>query len=619
MTPTATHLPAGRQQTSRFGATAIGPDRTRFHLWAPAQQRVVLEIEGQEGIAMPALDGGWFEIEMPVGAGTRYRYRIEHEGRPMTVPDPASRAQHGDVHGWSVVVDIGRYDWQTRNWLGRPWEEAVIYELHPGLMGGFQGIEARLPVLAAMGVTAVELMPVADFPGPRNWGYDGVLHYAPDEAYGTPAQLCHLVDTAHAHGLMVFLDVVYNHFGPDGNYIALTAPQFFRHDVKTPWGPAIDFRLPEVRAFFTGNAIQWISEYRIDGLRFDAVHAIADPGWLDEMALAVRAVAGPGRHVHLVLENDDNAAGHLGPEPKRFDAQWNDDAHHALHALLTGESDGYYRDYADRPAERLARVLAEGFAYQGEPSSHRGGASRGTRSSHLPPTAFVSFLQNHDQTGNRAFGERLASLADNRPLRAAVALLLLSPQVPLIFMGEEAGSRTPFLYFTSHHRELAEKVREGRRNEFAGFPAFADEARRAGIPDPNAASTYESSRPEDGPDAAEWRALYGHLLSLRREHVVPRLAGARSLGARVLGPRAVVAHWRLGDGARLTIACNLGPSPEVFQDMPALRRLLFTSDESAVAWTDQDTGLVHALPAHCTQVFLTPAAQGGGDPQGLAP
>lgn len=607
MTPTTAHLPPGRRQTARFGATVIAPDRTRFHLWAPAQQRVVLEIEGQDGIAMPLLDGGWFEIEMPVGAGTRYRYRIEHGGRPMTVPDPASRAQHGDVHGWSVVVDIGRYDWQVRDWQGRPWEEAVIYELHPGLMGGFQGIEARLPVLAALGVTAVELMPVADFPGPRNWGYDGVLPYAPDEAYGTPAQLCHLVDTAHSLGLMVFLDVVYNHFGPDGNYLALTAPQFFRDDIHTPWGPAIDFRQPEVRAFFTGNAIQWVNEYRIDGLRLDAVHAIGDPGWLDEMALAVRAVAGPRRHVHLVLEHDGNVASHLEPAPRRFDAQWNDDAHHVLHTLLTGEHGGYYGDYAQRPAERLARVLSEGFDYQGQPSAHRGGQARGTPSGHLPPTAFVSFLQNHDQTGNRAFGERLITLSDAQALRAAVALLLLSPQIPLIFMGEEAGSRTPFLYFTSHHQELAEQVREGRRREFAGFPAFAEEAQRARIPDPNIASTFEASRPEDGLDAADWRALYSRLLALRRDRLVPALSGTRSLGAQALSGQAVVAHWRLGDGARLTIACNLGPSPEVFNDMPALRHLLFTSDESAMAWTDRDTGLVHALPGRCTQVFLTPA------------
>jgi maltooligosyltrehalose trehalohydrolase len=599
-------LQPGLHQTARFGATVVGPGRTRFHLWAPAQRSVVLEIEGRDAVRMPSLEGGWFEVELAADPGTRYRYRIEHQGQAMTVPDPASRAQQGDVHGWSVVVDIGAYDWQARDWRGRPWEETVLYELHPGLLGGFRGIEAQLPALAALGITAIELMPVADFPGPRNWGYDGVLPYAPDEAYGTPADLCHLIDTAHGLGLMVFLDVVYNHFGPDGNYLGLTAPNFFRDDIHTPWGAAIDFRLPEVRAFFTGNAIHWINAYRFDGLRFDAVHAISEADWLDEMALAVRAAAGPDRHVHLVLEHDGNVASHLEPAPRRFDAQWNDDAHHVLHTLLTGEDNGYYRDYADRPAERLARVLSEGFAYQGEPSAHREGEPRGTPSAHLPPTAFVSFLQNHDQTGNRAFGDRLTALADDQALRAAVALLLLSPQIPLIYMGEEVGSRTPFLYFTSHNAELAALVREGRRNEFAGFAAFADPAQRERIPDPNDEVTFEASRPQDGPDAAGWRSLYTALLAVRREHLVPRLAGARSLGAAALGERAVVARWQLGDGSVLTLACNLGPLAVSLADAPDMAQLLFATD--APAGTSVASVASVALPGHCTRAFLAPAA-----------
>ncbi|MGZ6176365.1 MAG: malto-oligosyltrehalose trehalohydrolase, partial [Candidatus Binataceae bacterium] len=443
-------------------------------------------------------------------------------------------------------------------WRGRPWSETVLYELHAGTLGGFAGVARELPRLAALGITAVELMPVNDFPGARNWGYDGVLPFAPDHAYGSPDDLKALVDAAHGHGLMIFLDVVYNHFGPDGNYISSYAPQFFRPDVKTPWGPAIDFRNAEVRGFFTENALYWLMEYRFDGLRFDAVHAITEADWLDEMAARVRETVEPGRHVHLVLEHDGNVAEHLRRD---FDAQWNDDAHHVLHVMLTGEREGYYIDYAEKPAQRLTRVLAEGFVYQGEASPHRNGEKRGTPSGDLPPTSFVLFIQNHDQIGNRAFGERLTALVDPRALEAAIALQLLCPQIPLIFMGEEDASATPFQFFTDHHGELAGAVREGRRREFASFAAFASPQRRACIPDPNAATTFEQSRP--APDAAlgsSRRELYRRLLEVRRERIVPRLEGARALDAKVVGEAAVLARWRMGDGAVLTIVSNLGPA-----------------------------------------------------------
>jgi maltooligosyltrehalose trehalohydrolase len=402
----------------------------------------------------------------------------------------------------------------------------------------------------------------------------------------------------------VYLDVVYNHFGPDGNYLGLTAPQFFRDDIKTPWGSAIDFRRPEVRAFFTGNAIHWIDEYRFDGLRFDAVHAISESDWLDEMALAVRQAAGSDRHVHLVLENDDNIASHLEPRPKRFDAQWNDDAHHVLHVLLTGEREGYYGDYAEQTSQRLARLLAEGYVYQGEPSAHRKGEARGTPSGHLPPTAFVDCLQNHDQIGNRAFGERLTTLADRQALQAAVALLLLSPHVPLIFMGEEVGSRTPFLYFTSHNDDLAALVREGRRNEFAGFAAFADEQQRERIPDPNAIATFENSRPEEGAEPEQWRALYRQLLALRRSHVVARLAGARSAGASALGESAVHARWTLGDGSTLVIACNLGGTAVAWPDAPSSEHRIYAGPAQGLADGE--------LPGRCTVAFVIPAGSRQG-------
>jgi maltooligosyltrehalose trehalohydrolase len=533
-----------------FGATLVDPDHTRFRLWAPGQPEVAVEVEGLGSVPMTRDAEGWFEAEASCGAGARYRYRLA-DG--LAVPDPASRAQGRDVHDPSLVVDPRAYRWQHPAWRGRRWPETVLYELHAGSLGGFAGVAAKLPDLAGLGITAVELMPINDFPGQRNWGYDGTLPFAPDAAYGTPDELKALVDAAHGLGLMVFLDVVYNHFGPDGNYLAAYAPDFFRTDIATPWGAAIDFRRPEVRRFFTENALYWLMEYRVDGLRFDAVHAIDAPDWLDEMAAEVRATVEPGRHVHLVLEHDGNVADHLRGG---FDAQWNDDAHHVLHVLLTGEADGYYADYAERPAERLARCLSEGFAYQGEPSAYRQGRRRGTPSADLAPTAFVLFLQNHDQVGNRPFGDRLEDRVDRATLEAAIALQLLCPQIPLIFMGEEGASRTPFLFFTDHHGELAKAVREGRRREFAAFAGFHDGETAESIPDPNALATFESSCPvaED----ADRRALYRKLLTLRAAALAPHLAGTRSISAEAGGPACVTARWRLGNGAVLALFSNLG-------------------------------------------------------------
>ena len=402
-----------------------------------------------------------------------------------------------------------------------------------------------MPQLAELGVTAIELMPISDFPGTRNWGYDGVLPFAPDRSYGTPDELKHLIDMAHERGMMMFLDVVYNHFGPDGNYLGLYAPQFFRRDIATPWGAAIDVRRPEVSRYFIENALYWLLEYRFDGLRFDAVQTIYDQAWLDTLAAEIRRTVEPGRHIHLVLEHEGNEAAHLS---KGFDAQWNDDAHHCLHILLTGEQEGYYEDYAADPARFLARCLSEGFAYQGEPSPHREGRKRGSPSAHLPPTSFVLFLQNHDQVGNRPLGNRLPDVTRPDALKAAVALQLLAPSIPLLFMGEETLSRTPFQFFTDFHGELAQAVRDGRRREFAYFKGFAGD-----LPDPNAVETFERCRLSGG-DAS----FHRELLAIRHRAILPRLAGARAQGAEVLGRAAVCARWIMGDGAVLTIATNLG-------------------------------------------------------------
>lgn len=589
-----------------FGAQLLRDQLTRFQLWAPNAAAVSVEAHAPDGrmttMVMQPDEQGFFRVDAPVGAGTAYRFVLPDGQR---VPDPGSRLQADDVHGPSVVVHPEAYSWQHPTWKGRPWHEVVLYELHPGAFGGFAGIERALPDLAELGVTAVELMPIADFPGTRNWGYDGVLPYAPDRAYGTPEELKRLIDTAHGLNMMVFLDVVYNHFGPDGNYLNAYAKDFFREDIQTPWGPSIDFRRPQVRQFFTQNAIYWVNEFRFDGLRFDAVQEISEPDWLDEMAAAVRASAGPDRHVHLVLEHDDNIASHLS---NGFNAQWNDDAHHVLHRLLTDETDGYYGDYADAPAQLLAKSLSEGFIYQGQPSVHRNGKPRGEPSAHLPPTSFVQFLQNHDQIGNRAMGDRLVTLvekgAGGQALQAATALVLLAPQIPMLFMGEEWGTDTPFLYFTAHHEELAEAVREGRRKEFAKFPAFADPEVRAAIPDPNAPATFHASIPQEfvspSRDALLRRDVYRALLRLRREMLMPRLEGVQNLGAEAIGERAVAARWRLGDGKVWTVLVNLG-SHAVAVAAPSADALSVFEARAGAA----EQALKGVLPAACTVVFLS--------------
>lgn len=580
-----------------------------FSLWAPAAVAVDVERDGQAPVAMWPAAGGHWSASVACTPGTAYRYGITlKDGRRLSIADPASRAQDGDVDDASLVVDPLDYRWQHAAWQGRPWHEAVVYELHVGALGGFAGVTEKLASLAALGITAVELMPVADFPGPRNWGYDGVLPFAPDAAYGTPAELKRLVDTAHGLGLMVLLDVVYNHFGPDGNLLGDYAPEFFHQGASTNWGGAIDFRQRDVRGFFTDNALYWLMEYRFDGLRMDAVHAIGDTTWLPEMSAAVRAIttkSEPDRHVHLVLEHDGNAAGLLQSD---FAAQWNDDAHHVMHVLLTGERDGYYADYASEPAKKLARSLAEGFIYQGEPSPHRGGELRGEPSAGLPPTAFVFFLQNHDQTGNRAFGERLTALADPAALRAAQALQLLCPHIPLLFMGEESGATEPFLYFTSHRtEELAEAVRKGRLREFSASAAFSDASLQSRMAVPNDESTFTRSVPssvgEHGEPATSW---VRELLALRREHIVPPLPQCVSLGAEAIGPAAVLARWRLGPSV-LTLVCNLGG--EALADLHASTAVM----PSARAHTLFDSGGVrHALaagrlPAHAFAALLEPA------------
>ncbi|WP_205909457.1 malto-oligosyltrehalose trehalohydrolase [Salinicola lusitanus] len=545
-----------------YGATPMADGRTCFRLWAPSARRVMLECEGLAPQPMDPVGEGGFELELECPSQAAYRYRVfvgdDDDGMP--VPDPASRALRGGVDGASLLVDRN-HEWRHDDWTGRPWEETVIYEVHLGACGGIDGLRRRLPALVELGITAIELMPVAECPGQRNWGYDGVQPYAVASYYGSPETLKALVDEVHGHGLMIFLDVVYNHFGPDGNFLPHYAESFFRDDLQTPWGGAIDFRRPQVRRFFIDNALMWLLEYRFDGLRFDAVHAISERDFLVELGQTLRERVGPTRHCHLILENENNQASLLAPG--LFDAQWADDWHNVMHVLLTGEHEGYYADFVENATTKLATAMAEGFVYQGQRS--RKGEARGEPSGNLPPTAFVNFLQNHDQIGNRALGERLSRLSEPDALDAATLLLLLSPAIPLLFMGEEWGSRRPFLFFTDHRDDLADAVREGRRREFADFSAFEDPAQRERIPDPNAAATFAASQLDDQeaamPEHRDYRARFAAWLALRHRFIVPCLAGCHALGARVLGDKAVEAVWRMGDGQELTAAINLSPGP----------------------------------------------------------
>ena len=588
-----------RSHTMPFGAELQPDGSVRFRLWAPAAKQVSLALERNDANPIPLVstDGGWYELlTKEARVGSLYRFQIDNN---TSVPDPASRFQPHDVNGPSEVLDPSAFDWTDTDWRGRPWEQAVTYELHVGTFtpeGRFRGVEQKLDYLRDLGVTAIELMPLSDFPGSRNWGYDGVLPYAPDSSYGRPEDLKRLIQTAHAKGLMVFLDVVYNHFGPEGNYLHLYSPQFFTNRHHTPWGDAINFDGPDsrvVRDFFIHNALYWLEEYHFDGLRLDAVESIVDgskPDILTELATTVRNRFGTDRLVHLILENGDNIARYLqrdlGGTVHLYDAQWNDDIHHALHVLLTGESDGYYSDYVKDPMGNLCRSLREGFVYQGDYSEYHG-EHRGEPSRDLPPSAFVSFLQNHDQIGNRAFGDRITRLTSPAALKAAMEILLLAPAPPLLFMGEEFGATTPFLFFCDFHGDLAAAVTNGRRNEFARFSKFSSPEVRDSIPDPNAEQTFLRSKLDwnSWKDAAHsgWLQLYRKLLGIRQRVVVPQLGmkSASRCSSSHDAKRALSIDWSFEHGAQLELRANLGESTAEINQTSGTRFYVSNRDADA--------------------------------------
>ncbi len=553
-----------------FGAEVQTDGCVRFRFFAPGADSIGLALGENEVLRMNAIGGGWHELVTDrAHAGTLYRFVLPDGTR---VADPASRFQPRDVMGPSEVIAPGRYTWRDGAWSGRSWNEAVLYELHIGTFtpeGTFLAAIGKLDHLAGLGVTGIEIMPVADFSGTRGWGYDGVLLYAPDSSYGRPEHLKAFVDAAHARGLMVMLDVVYNHYGPEGNMLPSYFPNLLTKRHKTSWGDAVNYDGEQsgiVRELVVHNAMYWIEEFHMDGLRLDAVHAILDDSpkhILTELAERVHALD-TGYPVHLVLENEKNQASRLtrngNGEPGQFTAQWNDDVHHVLHTATTRENAGYYAEYEGR-TELLGTALVEGFAFQGQVMACSG-KERGERCAHLPPGAFIAFIQNHDQIGNRAFGERLSQITKPEKMRALIATYLLLPQVPMLFMGEEWAATQPFPYFCDFHGELADLVRQGRRAEFASFPEFADPEKREAIPDPLAETTFLSGKldwNEPGQSGhAEVLERYRNLLRVRREEVVP-LLGAMSGNAgevEVLGAGAVAASWRAKDGRILRLYAN---------------------------------------------------------------
>jgi 1,4-alpha-glucan branching enzyme/maltooligosyltrehalose trehalohydrolase len=508
---------------------------------------------------------GWHLCEINgAGAGTRYSFVLP-DG--LAVPDPASRYQPDDVHGPSEVIDLNMYQWRNDAWRGRPWEEMVIYELHIGAFtpeGTFRAAIGRLDHLQQLGITALQIMPLSDFPGRYNWGYDGAMPYAPDSSYGRPEDLMALVDEAHARGISVFLDVVYNHFGPDGNYMPNYAP-LFTDKHKSAWGQGINYDAEGskwVREFVIQNALHWIIQFRFDGLRLDAVHAIVDLSeehLLHELSRRLKA-ATAGRLVHVVVENEDNDSDLLRRNedgtPAFFTAQWNDDIHHVLHTAATGEDFGYYADYAGDPS-KLARALAEGFVFQGEEMPYRG-TERGKPSAELPPTAFISFIQNHDQIGNRALGDRMITYRGSTELKAVAAVCLLAPQIPMLFMGEEWGAVEPFPYFCDFNAELNEAVRQGRRKELSRLPGFDAEE----LADPTDYSTFASAKLDwnklNQATHAEMLAFYRKLLQVRAAQVVPLLKGVTANRSAIRSDQYPIAiDWLFADGRSLHLLTNL--------------------------------------------------------------
>lgn len=574
-----------------MGATPI-PRGVRFKVWAPKPKRVEVELlETGERVALERGDGDvWSALVAQARPGTRYWYRLD--GR-LARPDPYSRSQPDGPHGPSAVVDPDAYRWRDENWRGQGIRGLVIYQVHVGTAtpeGTFDSLIGQLPRIKALGANAIEPLPVAEFPGRRNWGYDGVDLFAPAHVYGGPEAMKRFVDAAHQHGLGVILDVVYNHFGPDGNYLRDFAADYFTERYHTPWGEAINYDGPRarwVRKLVIDNACYWLHEYHVDGLRLDATHVIYDRSEqhvLAELTQTVRATLPPARQIALTAETHENDVRYLKPVEAGgfgFDAVWADDFHHSLRRYLAGDHEGYYADFAGT-LDEVARCIEQGWLYEGQPTPRSAfERKRGTPARDRPAWQFIFTLQNHDQVGNRAFGERLNHQIDADTFRAASTLLLFLPYTPLLFMGQEFGATSPFQFFTDHTAELGKLVTQGRRKEFQAFSAFADPATRDRIPDPQAESTFLASklRLEEAnlPPGTEIQALSRRLLDLRRSDPVLSVQDRSAMEAKARSHDVLaVRRWR-------TIA-----APQERKDSLAERLLLVNF--GATEWRDETFG-----------------------------
>ncbi len=571
-----------------IGATPL-PDRsTRFRVWAPCVREIAVTFPDQDRAPTPlSPEGSGYFIGSvdDVGDGDRYRYLLNDS---IERPDPVSRYQPEGVHGPSQVVNPDRYQWNDQGWRGIPLEQHIIYELHVGTIspqGTFDGVITLLDYLCDLGITSVQLMPVAQFPGDRNWGYDGTFPFAPQNSYGGPDGLKRLIDACHARGLAVILDVVYNHLGPEGNYLHAFGP-YFTDRYRTPWGDAVNFDGPDsdpVRHYFISNALHWISEYHIDALRLDAVHGIYDFSAhhiLQELNGAVHSLASAiGRRVHVIAESDLNDVRLINPPGQGgygLDAQWNDDFHHALRALLTGDQSGYYRDFGQ--FSDLAKAFQEGFVLSGGYSSYRK-RRHGSSSAEIPPGQLIVFSQNHDQIGNRMRGERLDEHLSAKQLMLAAATVLLSPYIPLLFMGEEYAESAPFPYFVSHgDADLVEGVRRGRLEEFAAF------GNQGAPPDPQAEATFLSAKVnQEHRQRREQRVIfdfYRELIALRKE--CPSLAGLNRADMQVIASEEehLLAVIRSAGDQRLFCLFNFSDHSRVIQPPLASGTLHFLLDST---------------------------------------
>ena len=582
----------------RLGALPLPGGGARFRVWAPKRRRVEVVLGPGAGEAHPLEpegDGYFAGAVGAAGPGSLYRYRLDGEG---PYPDPASRFQPEGPHGPSEIVDPGAYQWRQPDWRGARLRGQVLYELHVGTFtreGTWDAAACELARLAELGVTALEIMPVADFPGRFGWGYDGACWYAPTRLYGRPERFKAFVDAAHGLGLAVLLDVVYNHFGPDGNYLRQFSDDYFCRVRETDWGEAINYDGPgsaEVRRFAAGNAAYWISEFRLDGLRLDATQNIYDRSRDDvlaEIAREARRAAG-GRDVVIVAENEPQDMRLVRPAESGgcgFDGLWNDDFHHSAFVALTGLREAYYLDY-EGSCQELVSSLKRGTLYQGQryawQRKRRGTATRG-----VSAPRFVHYLENHDQVANSSYGGlRLAKSCDPARLRALTALLLLGPQTPLLFQGQEDGGRAPFVFFADHKPGLREAVFRGRRRFMRQFPSIADADARGLVPDPAQEATFQLCKNLERPaeEAAPWRALHRDLLRLRREDPVFCAQERSRLDGAVLGPQLLALRFFSPDDDDRLLLANLGPlaelrvAPEPLLAEPAGRRwsLLWSSE-----------------------------------------